>query len=427
MTTHRFNPLSGRVKPRGLAPLWSLALLALAGCVTETGSGRSRPPIARPAPVELPTGPIAQPAGGSTSSTNVEVLIRPRGTIPYDGLTLPLLSPDGRLVATTRGPAPTWPTVLAQLGSETAPITRVVVFDISEKSIVEVRSLEGGVLLGRSSDAQGFVVEWPRADGSQWIGTCGWLDAKPVWLVQDSAVSAHATLGPGGLLAFTQRARGDQRAVLVVRSPSGGTTVLPDSQGSFLFPTFGNDPAILYVFLSSQAGLELLALPITPGQIPRIGTPLARRRIDANGDPALAYQAIAAVQTPPATNDTEAGMAYFEPRSRRVIEMTRRLGLVSVLPEDTFAAVRAPALSPGGWFVSGVKGVSFSPDPTPALGTDGNPKPRPPDARLFDVPHVPRASRDPQRPIVLFGPVKDSGLPLLTVIELLPRPPEAAK
>lgn len=357
----------------------------------------------------------------------VEVMIRPRGTIPYDGLTLPLLSPDGRLVATTRGPSPTWPTVLAQLGSETSPQTRIVVFDIGGTSIVEVRSLEGGVLLGRSSDAQGFVVEWPKADGSQWIGTCGWLDPKPVWLVQDSTVSAHATLGPGGLLAFTQRSRGDQRAVLVLRSPSGGTAILPDAEGSFLFPTFGNDPSILYVFLSSPSGLELLALPITAGQVPRIGTPIARRRVDANGDPALAYQAIAAVQTPPATNDAQAGMAYFEPRSRRVVEMTRRLGMVSVLPEETFAAVRAPALSPGGWFASGVRGVSFSPDPPPGTGKDGNPNPRPPDAKLFDVPHIPRASRDPQRPIVLFGPVKDSAQPLLTVIELLPRPPETAK
>src|SRR6185503_18951506 len=84
------------------------------------------------------------------------------------------------------------------------------------------------LILGRSADMQGFLVESPRQDGSRWIGKATWDSGEITWLVQDDYVNAFASLGPGGQLAWSRRAKVGDHFDLVVRDESGEWTLPAD-------------------------------------------------------------------------------------------------------------------------------------------------------------------------------------------------------
>ncbi|MEO1059373.1 MAG: hypothetical protein AAFY28_20905, partial [Actinomycetota bacterium] len=100
-----------------------LVLLSCAGCVTER---IERKPGAEPRRVSdgpIVDEPIASPAfAARVVNSRVLAEVGVRGTVPFDGQVLPLISPDGRYVATQTGEAPTWPTLLAERGQ--VPPTR---------------------------------------------------------------------------------------------------------------------------------------------------------------------------------------------------------------------------------------------------------------------------------------------------------------
>ncbi|MFT3686326.1 MAG: hypothetical protein QM783_15635 [Phycisphaerales bacterium] len=108
------------------------AALALSACVTETVplSSANKPantlkndpskPYAGGPLNTSGTGPgnvaAAGPAG-TTVNTHVAAAIKPLGSITYDGLTLPLITPDGKWIVTQIGPVPAWEAVLAEPGA----------------------------------------------------------------------------------------------------------------------------------------------------------------------------------------------------------------------------------------------------------------------------------------------------------------------
>lgn len=181
-------------------------VLAMSGCVSaekpnsgpfDGGSAIDRTfsaaePINRPAPMR---------------SARVLIEVAQCGAVPYDNMTLPLLSPDGRFIATQVGIAPTWAMTLAEHDAEPPTETRVEVYalDRSERQPQYQFTVDADVVLGRSSDSDGFLVESPQADGSRWIGKVGWREGSIQWLVADDHVNAFAALGPEGRLAWSRR------------------------------------------------------------------------------------------------------------------------------------------------------------------------------------------------------------------------------
>jgi hypothetical protein len=117
-------------------------------------------------------------------------------------------------------------------------------------------------MVGRSADADGFLVEAPQKDGSRWIGRIGWESGEVTWLARGPEIAAFGVLGPTGDLAFCRRTRpdvGDAAASagfgLVVRrhGTEPKELVLEAGTGeSYLFPVYGLDPAYLAV-LSSRS------------------------------------------------------------------------------------------------------------------------------------------------------------------------------
>jgi hypothetical protein len=206
--------------------------------------------------------PEITPAG-QTYVSRIRTEVQPRGTIPYDNETLPLVSPDGRHIATQAGFAPDVDTLLARPGAAPPFLTRIEVYvlpDSGDKRPRFVTSVAESVLLGRACDDAGFLIEAPREDGSRWIGKASWSSGEITWLVSDNtAVSAFATLGPSGRLAWSTRpvGSGDEQFDLVVRHGER-QWILPGRGDSWVMPTFSGEGDGLFALLLRADQLDLV-------------------------------------------------------------------------------------------------------------------------------------------------------------------------
>ena len=232
--------------PLRLAGAGALLFLVLAAC---TATPRPKPPP--PLPERTP---IATPVRGSA----LLVDLRPMGLVPTDGVTLPLLSPSGRFMAAQTGVAPDIATALARPGQRPPLASRISIYRIDPRGLVRLGETDGGLILGRAADDRGFLVESVRPDGARWIGRVDWGTRETEWLVQDARVNAFATLGPGGLLAYSTRALQDRNFDLAVRGGSGESRTLSgDGTRSFILPCFAEDGARVFSMVLRDGILEL--------------------------------------------------------------------------------------------------------------------------------------------------------------------------
>lgn len=410
--------------------------LAAGGCVTEEPVRKGRTPPPNPqASAQLPSGPVAAPSQGVQRSTaRLRIQIRPLGSVPYDGQVLPLISPDGRFLATQSGMAPSWEALLAVPGQRSVPSCRNLVYDLTQQPMVEVSPSEPspvGTVLGRSCDTTGYLVECLRPDGARWIGKADWVTGNVAWAASDNMVNAHATLTQDGSVVWSRRpvSGEDARFDLIVKS-SGGVTRLSDPDWSFMFPTVGDDPGLIFAFAVGRQSMDLIAVRLDTGNgAPRFGSVVSRRVFARQADAALAYQAIASAQTPPPTPARPpVGLVFYNPAVGRMSEWDAKSGAVGLLPEESVAAVRGALLEEGGFFVTTAKGLVFAPDLSgPPIKADGTPNVRPLPAPLFDIPNVARATLNPQAPLILVGPLRDAASPRLAVIAATAAPADVAK
>lgn len=397
-------------------------LMMFSGCVTETvpRSPRGLPAqrvtggkSLKPAPGEpasLPTGPVVRPVTGDhVVGSHVVVAVRPMGTVPFDGLTLPMISPDGRFAAVQLGEAPSWATVLAVPGASVSR-TSVRVFDLSVSPPRAVEfgpgagGAEVGLMLGRDADDRGVLVESHRADGSRWIGKLAWRTGEVEWLARDGRVSAHGVLGPAGELVFTRREVDGEGADLVVSAAGGGgehETVLnaPDAASSFEFPCVSGSGRTVLVFVVSPKGLEARAYPLGGGETGGAGTvPVtARRVLSSSGDPMQAYQAVAAVQPQRADAPSDDVFRFHHPTMGRMVLFDAASGQMTTLAERSIAGVRDPGT--GGVFLTTPRGLVHQGLATGDAGVTAVPE-----ARVLGDSWVARRTTSVASPYVLIGP-----------------------
>ncbi len=441
---------------RNAATVVSLVVMLLvAGCVTETVQ---RKPVGTPAQrvqggtlakpaggnasgsagaaVAMPAGPVAAPAkADQTVESRVVVGVRPIGVVPFDSMTLPLVSPDGRRLATQVGETPSWATVLAAPGAE-VPRTTVRVFDltVSPPRAMEWAASEPGLMLGRDADDRGVLVESVRADASRWIGRLLWDTGEIEWLARDTRVSAHGVLGPAGELVFTRREADGGPASLVIFTPGGGAggdgdaagveTALkpPLEKSSFSFPCVSPSGSTVMVFMSSPLGTEVRVYPMgVIGSVLSASPPIARRQLAGSNDPMLAYQCVASSQPArlvvSAVGGGSAGGETFllhHPAMGRMAMFDAATGLLTPLAERSIAAAfDAPT---GGYFLTTPRGLVHQRLMDGATGPSALPE-----ARVLSESWVARPSSNPAAPYVLIGPgpKNQSGTLQITAMEVV--------
>ncbi len=466
-----------------------LVALAALGCITEHPKPAApvrtaASPGAPGAPIQLPAGPLTRPIDPrATIVARVVVAMVPLGSVPYDGQVLPLFSPDGRFLATQTGQAPSWPTLLAEPAATVPAGTRILAFQLGAKAgevtaVIWPQVLAPGLMLGRSADNQGFLVEAPQAGGARWIGRIAWVTGQLTWLVQDANVNAHATLGPRGELAYARRAAGAERTVLVYRAVGrngrGGELTLASDAESYDFPVFSDSPRDFLVFAISPApasggvggGTDALIVRPEPSAAPPAEPPaptslLVRSRLTlsmssaAGGGRIGAFQAVAAIQTPlPAPRRTAAAPAhnpdadaystasplsglflFCHPEQARMAVLDPESGSLALLaPASIAAAPMAEGTSNGqyGYLLTTPRGLMYqryaSPSSVPTAQGPMGPTIGVPVGVVPD-PVLARLTTDEAQPYVLVGPQKEGGQLRLELFRMRPESstPEPAR
>jgi hypothetical protein len=427
--------------PLGRTLVAAASLGLLVGCITETVRPARGVPLRpadtrRPAapmttspaqPVPLPTEPIATPATASqVVASRVQVEVVPLGTVIYDGANLPLASPDGRFIVVQDGEAPQWEAVLAEPGAQAAVMTSLGVYEVGDKTLTRIpaaQALPSGVLLGRASDDAGFLVEYPRPDGSRWIGRVSWVGGALKWLVQSSAVNAHAVLTSRGELVYTRRAVESDRAELVAMGPGQGESVRAPQEGTYAFPMCTDDPDVVYVLQASANGVELQAIRLERADVagpPKLGATIARRGIMPAADALAAFQIACTAQPALPLREGKASrndLTIFNPRVGRMTEFSLQTSSFGPLAPKSIAAAVARGADRPGYYCTTPEGFVFYPSPrggeAPSLDISG--------VRVLGSPYVPRRIQAAHETMLLFGPVK--GRPdQLEVVRMLVAP-----
>ncbi len=309
------------------------AVLVGAGCASTSGSsvrsGGDRGSNA--SLINTPT---------QTRTTRIMAEIIPCGRIPYDSQTLPLVSPDGRFIATQTQIAPSWDTVLARDGAQVPIATRVEIYRLTDDSIDFVTDVDTPVMLGRSFNDEGFLVEAPQPNGARWIGLASWSTGNINWLVSDEFVNAFASLGPDDRLAWSRRHLDDQDDVfeLVIRRSGDEWTVQSDNE-SWLMPTWSGRGDGLFALTLSDG--ELDAVYVNANNVAALHQ--SRRSIHLANNASLysAYQTIGAHVTGPETVAVEQFIFHHPARARMAIWRPRSgsRDAMTLFDVNTFAVV----------------------------------------------------------------------------------------
>ncbi|MGQ0627284.1 MAG: hypothetical protein ACT4PL_04190 [Phycisphaerales bacterium] len=329
------NALTRRGPCRVFCALAGLAILASqTGCIVErTGSTGPQGVPLKPRLEEadaiqrVPGGADGRGVGAATRSL---VGVKALGEIGYDGLTLPLCSPDGRYIVTQVDQAPTWPMILAEPTRE-APVVRARqrVYDLSMQPPTWVEPASpglGGVLLGRSADARGYLVEAPRPDGARWIGRVGWISGEVEWLIQRDVCAAFAIDAPGGGVIFCERPVDGVAFVLVVRSGAGVERRLELPGETLMFPMIcarGENGGV--VAIDTRGRMELVTFSLNTPSTDAGGDPATipvtvRHVLAQNAaSPSWAYQAVSPVLASvwSSAPNAPAAMAIIAPKTGR--------------------------------------------------------------------------------------------------------------
>lgn len=227
------------------------------------------------------------------------------GEVEYDGLTLPLISPDARHLATRTGETPAWEAVLAQ-GHAPVASGSVKLYSIDPHApapLMQTFALPDGVLLGRAANNRGALVERPSLPGSpRRIGMALWQTGQVEWLTDEAADCAFATIGADGTLAYCRRTIGAQHWELVVRLPTGKEFAVTGADSSVLFPVIAHTSrgAVVFAILAGRtpdAPFRLAAFEVVRSEERPSGalTMVAGAPLVDRGTIYTAYQCVASV------------------------------------------------------------------------------------------------------------------------------------
>ena len=337
-----------------------VAVLCLAGCRQQ--------PQALVVDVRGPDGsPAVSLAPTEITQSKISYSIQVLGAAPYDGFTLPLVSPDGSMVAVQSVNNGDWNQILARGKIGSTCQATIKVYPLGQPDMRPETDVVGeSLLLGRSADARGFLVESPQENGSRWIGRAPWTGGTPAWIVADENVNAFACLGPSGLVAWCKRERTSAVWSMALGRMQGSSMELlveipPPTYGTWIAPSLSADGETLFALRLHDGVLALAAFPIsaTLPKAPRITVDISWR-----ADERTAFQSIVPLRvTPP----DDGRLAFFHPRFSRVSYWDDRNNSIGMTAPGVSSAV---AIGPAQLLTS--TGYRLAIEPVPAGSTAGS-------------------------------------------------------
>lgn len=415
-----------------LACLLATLATPFTGCVSEPARGdsssgvRVRPEQQRQGQssragargdARLPEGPVASPAQSARSLTShIVVALAPLGEVAYDGLVLPVVSPDARFIAVQSGDAPTWPTILAQRDAAPPITTAVSAFEAASPMSAPIPWPEpapiGAILSGAATSA-GFAVEQQRPDGSRALGIVSWASGRTRWTAPDDGAVRTAWSGAGEAEVWTERAAEAQDAALVHRA-RGREHRRAERAVSHHFPRLTGAGDGVYAWALSSGALELLRLAPASGD--RL-TVRARRTLARGADALVAYQSASVASASPAALPDL--LLLFDPVAQRMSVFDPATGALLPLAPDSIAGCWHNDADAPGVFLTTPEGLVYQRLTQRAQRWEATDP-----VRVLAEPWVPRATTNPERPFVLIGPGRDGRLRLVAmrIVEDAPRP-----
>lgn len=414
-----------------LVPVACLIASGMVGaCVTEvvpvkpangiaTGPLNTTPPVATAAP------------GNASQSSRIAAAIKPIGAVPYDGLTLPLVTPDGRWIVTQIGSIPSWEAVLAEPGAVPVPANAIAAFEIVDGALRRITWPDAppngggtapgdtaGLLLGRAAGDGWVLVERPNPDRSRWIGKFDLASGSTQWLVQGSDVNAQGLLLRNGTLIYTRRAVTQAASELVLRpaveekaNAVGGAQgpaaerVVRREGWRFCQPLATPDQTIVAVLAISAQESELLAYSTT--MVDAAGAPLLiGKQSLGQMSAAAAFQAVTSVEScpPDVESSLRTAVLFVNADRRRLAVWDPVRGSTNLLPSSVMAAARVKSAGAAGLVMASSKGIDFWTESSLPV-------------RLVAGAYIPRTYNAPSGTcLLLLSPQTDSIAPALRVI-----------
>lgn len=234
--------------------------------------------------------------------------------VPYDGFSLPLISPDGSAAAIQLSSSIGWEAKLAGRSGQVSSEGTVAIASLVMPCADPLIPVPGNdMILGRSCDSAGFLVESARLDGSRWIGKVRWDSGAREWLVRDESVNAFATLGPSGELAWSWRPLTGKDFSVVIRRARGESIIEAREGASWYAPTFSSDGELLFVLQLRDGVLSLCAFSLSGGQDPALVSQVV---LSMRADRQMAYQTIVPLRN--AATAPQGSIQFFHPQQGRI-------------------------------------------------------------------------------------------------------------
>lgn len=177
--------------------------------------------------------------------------------VPSDGLTLPVVAPDGRSFAVQARTTASW---AVRIGDPLPPDgldTHIEAWSMDgSRAGTRLRALDGPWLLGRAATDDGFLVERPREDGGRDIALAGWRDGIRM-IAEDGWTNAFATASASGDLAWSRRRPEGGDWQLVVERGGRRRAIGTRAGVSWLFPSFAGDGSGLFALRMEGTAIAL--------------------------------------------------------------------------------------------------------------------------------------------------------------------------
>jgi hypothetical protein len=236
---------------------------ASAACTTRTLEERSAFDLDRlPSRSPLQVAPQILEERGARLDRSIDLV--PIGFVAADAATPPLVAPDGAAIAVQLAPTPAWNDLLGWNAEMPSPPPAIAIVRVGDDGrLGDPQTLREPLLLGRSADASGFLVESPRGDGARWIGEVAWETGEIAWLLADDAVAAMAWRDESGRLAWCHAASAGEPASIRVSTPEEGVREWSAPAGAtWLAPTLTGTGSHLVGILQRDGRSSLVAIEL---------------------------------------------------------------------------------------------------------------------------------------------------------------------